>query len=79
MTKITLGEFREDNVWIAHEAGRILGYCQHDNAGRFGPSGVTLDTGWTYAAVTGIASHEKVGEQVRRVLRVRRQSDIVPL
>jgi N-acetylglutamate synthase-like GNAT family acetyltransferase len=41
MTKITLGEFRPDNVWIAHESGRVRGYCQHDNAGRFGPFGVS--------------------------------------
>lgn len=41
MTKITLGEFRPDNVWIAHEDGKVLGYCQHDNAGRFGPFGVS--------------------------------------
>lgn len=40
MTKITLGEFRPDNVWIAHEDGKVIGYCQHDNAGRFGPFGV---------------------------------------
>ena len=43
MTKITLGEFRPDNVWIAHEDGKVLGYCQHDNAGRFGPFGVSAD------------------------------------
>ena len=41
MTKITLGEFRHDNVWIAHEGGKVIGYCQHDNAGRFGPFGVS--------------------------------------
>ncbi|MDH7602912.1 MAG: GNAT family N-acetyltransferase [Armatimonadota bacterium] len=41
MTKITTGEFRPDNVWIAHENGRVIGYCQHDNSGRFGPFGVS--------------------------------------
>jgi len=41
MTKITTGEFRPDNVWIAHSDGRVVGYCQHDNAGRFGPFGVS--------------------------------------
>ncbi len=41
MTKITTGEFRPDNVWIAHENGRVVGYCQHDNMGRFGPFGVS--------------------------------------
>ncbi|MGB9620167.1 MAG: GNAT family N-acetyltransferase [Armatimonadota bacterium] len=41
MTKITTGEFRPDNVWIAHEEGKVVGYCQHDNAGRFGPFGVS--------------------------------------
>jgi mycothiol synthase len=41
MTRITLGEFRPDNLWIAHEDGKVLGYCQHDNAGRFGPFGVS--------------------------------------
>lgn len=39
--KVTLGEFRPDNIWIAHEHGRVIGYCQHDNAGRFGPFGVS--------------------------------------
>lgn len=41
IAKITLGEFRPDNLWIAHEQGRVIGYCQHDNAGRFGPFGVS--------------------------------------
>lgn len=41
IAKITLGEFRPDNLWIAHEQGRVVGYCQHDNAGRFGPFGVS--------------------------------------
>jgi GNAT superfamily N-acetyltransferase len=41
MTKITTGEFQPDNVWIAHENGRVVGYCQHDNFGRFGPFGVS--------------------------------------
>lgn len=41
MTKITLGEFRPDNVWVAHENGKVVGYCQHDNACRFGPFGVS--------------------------------------
>lgn len=40
MTKITTGEFRPDSLWIAHEDGRAIGYCQHDNACRFGPFGV---------------------------------------
>jgi len=43
MTKITLGEFRPDNLWIAHENGRAVGYCQHDNACRFGPFGVSAN------------------------------------
>lgn len=43
MTKITLGEFRPDNVWIAHENGQVVGYCQHDNACRFGPFGVSAN------------------------------------
>ena len=41
MAKITTGEFRPDNVWIAHENGKVVGYCQHDNACRFGPFGVS--------------------------------------
>lgn len=41
MTRITLGEFAPDNVWVAQENGRILGFCQHDNTGRFGPFGVS--------------------------------------
>ncbi len=41
------------------------------------PSGVMLDPGWTYAVVTGISSCERVGEEIRPVLLVRRQSDIV--
>jgi len=43
------------------------------------PSGITLEPGWTYLAVTGIASTEMVGDQARLVLRVRRQGDILPL
>jgi mycothiol synthase len=43
MVKITLGEFRPDNVWIAHENGKVVGYCQHDNACRFGPFGVSAN------------------------------------
>ena len=42
------------------------------------PSSVTLEQGWTFVAVTGIASTEKVGDVVSRVLRVRRQEDIMP-
>ncbi len=41
MTRITLGQFRPDNVWIAHENGKVVGYCQHDNECRFGPFGVS--------------------------------------
>lgn len=43
MAKITLGEFRPDNAWIAHENGKVVGYCQHDNACRFGPFGVSAN------------------------------------
>jgi len=42
------------------------------------PSGVSLDSAWTYATVTGISSCERVGNEVRPLLRVRTQSDIVP-
>jgi len=41
MTNITLGVARPDSVWIAHEKGKVLGYCQHDNNCRFGPFGVS--------------------------------------
>lgn len=41
VTRITTGEFRPDNLWIAHENGKVVGYCQHDNACRFGPFGVS--------------------------------------
>lgn len=41
MVRITTGEYRSDNIWIAHERGRVIGYCQHDNTGRFGPFGVS--------------------------------------
>lgn len=41
MTRITLGEFEPDNVWIAHEHGRVVGYAQHGLDGRFGPFGVS--------------------------------------
>ncbi|MDO8586440.1 MAG: hypothetical protein Q7T82_05315 [Armatimonadota bacterium] len=43
------------------------------------PTGVTTDSGWKYAVVTGISSCEKVGEELQRLLRVRNQGDIVPL
>ncbi len=42
----------------------------------FLPSGVTLDSGWTYALVTGISSCERVGNELRHVIRVRYQSDL---
>lgn len=39
MTKITLGRLAPDNVFVAHENGTVLGFCQHE-AERFGPFGV---------------------------------------
>lgn len=39
LAAITIGRFRLDQVWLAHEDGRVLGFAQHD-AERFGPFGV---------------------------------------
>lgn len=39
--------------------------------------GVALDPSWTYVAVTGVASCEKAGAELHRVIRVRAQEDIV--
>lgn len=43
------------------------------------PSGAMIDEDWDYVVVTGISSCEKVGEELRRLLRVRTQDDIVLL
>lgn len=43
------------------------------------PSGVTIDDGWKYVSVTGISSCEKIGDNLFRLLRVRKQGDIAPL
>lgn len=40
MIRISSGQYRADNLWAALENGRVIGYAQHDNAGRFGPFGV---------------------------------------
>ncbi len=41
MGRISLGKYRPDNLWTASENSGIVGYAQHDNAGRFGPFGVS--------------------------------------
>lgn len=41
------------------------------------PTGVVIDSNWTYVGVTGISSCEKVGDELRSLLRVRTQGDIV--
>jgi hypothetical protein len=41
--------------------------------------GVTIDPNWNYVAVTGISSCETVGSELHRLIRVRKQDDIVPL
>lgn len=43
------------------------------------PTGVRLDDGATYVSVTGISSCEKVGSELRRLIRVRSQEDIVKI
>ncbi|MDO8586337.1 MAG: hypothetical protein Q7T82_04795 [Armatimonadota bacterium] len=43
------------------------------------PTGVSIQPGWKYVAVTGISSCEKVGAGLHRLLRVRCREDIVPL
>lgn len=43
------------------------------------PSGVIIDPGWSYVSVTGISSCEKIGAELRSMLRVREQGDIVSL
>lgn len=37
---IAAGERRPDSLWVAHESGCVIGFCQHDRFGRFGPFGV---------------------------------------
>ena len=41
------------------------------------PAGVTVEQGWTWVAVSGISSCENDGGALRRVIRVRKQDDIV--
>ena len=43
------------------------------------PQGVTLDPSWQQVRVTGISSCDRVGEELRAVVKVRRQGDIVGL
>jgi hypothetical protein len=43
------------------------------------PVGVVPDLNWRSVTVTGISSCEKVGTQIVSVVRVRAQSDIVPV
>lgn len=43
------------------------------------PDGITLNPSWAYVTVTGISSCESVGGELHRLLRVRRQADILPL
>jgi hypothetical protein len=43
------------------------------------PSGVTIDPGWQHVCVTGVSSCEQVGGELRRLLRVRTQGDILSL
>ncbi|MEI6914242.1 MAG: aryl-sulfate sulfotransferase, partial [Armatimonadota bacterium] len=40
------------------------------------PIGVTIDSSWQFATVTGISSCEKVGDELHRLLRVRSQEDL---
>lgn len=40
MTRITTGEYRPDNLWVAREGGQVIGYAQHGSDCRFGPFGV---------------------------------------
>lgn len=40
MLRITTGEYHPTNLFIAHQAGKVLGFVQHDNVCRFGPFGV---------------------------------------
>lgn len=42
------------------------------------PSTVTINPSWTFAAVTGVSSCEKIGEDLHRLIRVRKQEDITP-
>ena len=43
------------------------------------PEQVSLDPSWIYVSITGVASCELVGQELKRVIRVRTQSDIRPL
>ena len=40
MTRIALGQLAPDQVWVAVERGKVLGFAQHE-AERFGPFGVS--------------------------------------
>lgn len=42
------------------------------------PTGVTISNTWTFVKVTGMSSLEKNGSNYDRVIRVRKQADIVP-
>ncbi|HPP76231.1 MAG TPA: GNAT family N-acetyltransferase [Armatimonadota bacterium] len=39
MSKITLGQYSPDQIWVALESGKVLGFAQHEGE-RFGPFGV---------------------------------------
>lgn len=41
------------------------------------PNGVNVNGSWTFATVTGISSLERDGNELRRLLRMRKQGDIV--
>ena len=43
------------------------------------PSGVTIEPGWEYVRVTGVASCEKVGSELHAVVKVRSREDITAL
>ncbi|OFX14112.1 MAG: hypothetical protein A2Z18_04890 [Armatimonadetes bacterium RBG_16_58_9] len=40
------------------------------------PSDVTVDPAWTYIGVIGVSSCEKIGEELHRLIRIRKQEDI---
>ncbi len=40
------------------------------------PEGVTVNPDWQYVRVTGISSCERVGEELRAVVKLREQEDL---
>ena len=58
-----------DNHTFNIDDGRFTTKCM-------APSGVSLDRNWKNVLVTGISACERIGTEIRRLVRIRTQSDI---